>query len=224
MTQSPRTDTVVHVGTVSLDLSPPQRPDGYRELAVALQAWGNLTGYRGPREHLWLVLTAARRLDTAHRQIERVREGFGQLKEIKPNPMRRMEETLAVLGDAQLAMIALYRAASAAERITPYVTVPFPALVKQRMEGLKQLRDAFEHADDRALGYVSRREKDPEKAWKSMVVFGKALIGTREIRYRKWSLGIDKPATGIFLSLRRFIRKAWLELCHADFESRHQLL
>jgi hypothetical protein len=76
-----------------------------KEVAAALQAWGNLTGYSGPREHLWLVLTAARRLDTAHRQIERVREGLDHLKEPRANPMRRADATLAVLGDAQLAMI-----------------------------------------------------------------------------------------------------------------------
>jgi hypothetical protein len=93
------------------------------------------------------------------------------------------------------------------------VTVPFPVLVKNRMAGLKELRDAYEHADDRALGLISRKVQDPDKAWKSIAIFGKALIEKRQIRYRRWSLGIDRPATDIAISIRRFLRNAWIELC-----------
>jgi hypothetical protein len=166
-------------------------------------------------------MTAARRLDTAHRQLERTRTGLDDLKNPTPSPQRRADATLAAIGDAQLTMIALYRAAKAAERVAGLVTVPFPAVLRERMSSLEELRNAFEHADDRALGYIARGAMDEEKAWNSIIATARGVIEARRIRYRTWSLGIDKPATDIFIALRRFLRKAWLELCHDDHQRRH---
>ena len=81
------------------------------------------------------------------------------------------------------------------------------------MKGLAELRNAFEHADERAMGYIARGVQDQEKAWNSIVAGGRAVIADRKVRYRRWSLSLDKPATDIFIALRRFLRAAWLELC-----------
>lgn len=67
-------------------------------MAVALQAWGGLTGYSGSKELFWVVMAAARRLDTAHRQLERVREGIDKL-ETQPRRvrLREMEDVFTTL-------------------------------------------------------------------------------------------------------------------------------
>jgi hypothetical protein len=205
-------DVVVHVGAARLDLSPPPKPDGYKEVAYALQAWAAITGYHGRRDHFWLVLMAARRLDSAHRQLERTRAGLDDLKNPKGSPQQRAAATLAVIGDAQLTMVALYRAASASQRVAGAVTVPFPSLVTRKMRTLEELRHAFEHVDDRALGFVSRGVRNERAAWNSIVSGGRAVISARRVRYRRWSLGLDQPATDLCVALRRFLRNAWLEL------------
>lgn len=189
-------------------------------MAVALQAWGGLTSYSGSKELFWVVMAAARRLDTAHRQLERVREGIDKL-ETQPRRvrLREMEDVFTILGDAQLAVIALYRAAVTAqtiESLAPQLRARFPAVVRRRINALEQLRNAYEHVEDRAQGFVARGQMDKEKAWKAMSVLGEELRGSRKIRYRRWSIGVDKPATEMCVALRSYIRAAWLELCRAD--------
>ena len=121
--------------TAHLDLSPPPRADGYKELALAAQMWANFAGFHGTRASYWRGINAARRLDLGHRQIERVRAGIDSFTGSHgSNAMRRNEELLVVLGDAQLAMICLYRAASMAEQISRGVSVNFPSSVRRHMD------------------------------------------------------------------------------------------
>ena len=71
---------------------------------------------RPPGEQWRLVLSAARRLDAGHQQIERVREGVDSMPAMgSPAGRRRLYE---VLGDAEMAIIAINRALDIAASLT----------------------------------------------------------------------------------------------------------
>jgi hypothetical protein len=222
-------EIVVQVPPTGIELSPPPRPDGYRELALALQMWAGVSGYKGDRKAFWYVLGAARRLDTAHRQFERVRLEL----DAPPPPDRpqgpppEAERVFEILGDAQLAVIALHRAAAMAERLESCLGVTlgvrFPRSVARRMPGIRELRHAQEHVDDRALGLIAKGSPDLRKAHRAFSILGDDLVRTRRIRYRRWSLDVDGPTTSLFQALRGYLLSAWVELCDKDRQRRHRM-
>ena len=62
-----------------LRIESPPRADGYRPICDPLWVWSALTGGAPIEETRLVVYAAARRLDSAHLQIERVREALDRL-------------------------------------------------------------------------------------------------------------------------------------------------
>src|SRR3954454_3223888 len=218
---------VIQAEAGHLDLSTPPRADGYRRLATALQTWGSLLKYPVD-DRFWYVIGCARRLDTAHRQLERVREGLDAATEARARRRRNLEwidESLAVLGDAELSMIALYRALKMASELEgtlgPSLKRTFPTRLSERRVSIKELRDAYEHIEHRAIGKISL--KGPPGDWRAHGAFSRAgeeLQRTRRIRYRKWSIGIYSPATALCIDLRDWLRGTWMEMCGEEWTRR----
>jgi hypothetical protein len=223
-----------HVRTITFppvvfELSPDPWPDGYREAAVMSQLLGGITAYKGRPEVFWAVVSAGRRLDTAHLMFERVRHQLANGDLLAP-PTPWSEEhvelcrRLAILGDAQLAASSLHAAAKAVRGVPAVARqhrfkVPraFPAKVERRMQSLFELRNAYEHADARARGEVNlRRDVDVKKAHRAFDRLGQQLEMTRTIRYRRYSLGIDQPASDLMVALRQFLRDVWWDVCHEE--------
>jgi hypothetical protein len=183
--------------------------------------WGGIVGYPRDDENFWYVISCARRLDTAHRQLERVREGLDLIAEARARGRSKadwIDDRIAILGDVELAMVALFRALDQGARLENSLDVklrhPFPKRLSDRLGAIKELRNAYEHIDHRALGKLSRQAPTGNRrAHAAFSHAGEELEVTRTIRYRRWSLGIDAPATGLCVALRRWLRLTWLEIC-----------
>jgi hypothetical protein len=193
-TSHPR-HVVVQAEGARLDLSPQPRPDGYRRLATALQTWGGLLNY--PVDHrFWYVIGTARRLDTAHRQLEAVRTGLDAVAQARAGRSLNLDwidERIAIVGDAQLAIITLSRALDAASALETNLHVQlrkkFPPRLAKRQTTLVHLRDSYEHFEHRAMGKTGRTMPPGDRrAWKAFSRAGEELEETRRMRYRRWSM------------------------------------
>lgn len=107
------------------------RSDGYRPVCDTLWVWGTLLGFPSLEEYR-LILSAARRLDSGHRQIERVREGIATSP--PEGSIAAREAMHEIIGDAELAVIALDKALDIIVSLSGryQLTRSMPALVLQK--------------------------------------------------------------------------------------------
>jgi tetratricopeptide (TPR) repeat protein len=196
-------------------MSEPPRPDGYEPLAIGLMVYAGAAGF--PREEkFWYVASAARRLDAAHRLFEEVRKGLDDYKTTGGH----IADLFDILGDIELAIVAMHRAIDMAGEASHKLNLSstLPANIEHKRKAIKELRDAFEHIDDRALGNIRRGKSDKQQAHTLFAnIFGKAGIGQtlltqRKLTYRQWWLEIDTEATELFKAVRKYLRDAGVEL------------
>lgn len=211
----------VHLGEVHMDLRAAPRPDGYRPITEMLWVWPTFAG--PPSDAAWrYVLSIARRLDTAHRQLERLRTATDYASRLLrgatgTDPASR-EAAFAASGEAELFVIGLYRALRMAADLKELFTLTAqrPPDLGQRIRDVKELRDAFEHIDDRAF---QRRRRKHDAAALTVFEFQPFLFRQRKLRYHQSSLGIDAEATELMIATRDYVVQAWIELCSRDARS-----
>jgi hypothetical protein len=206
----PSTPQLVHL-TGHARIESPPREDGYRPICDPLWVWAALAGAPSRTESR-VGHTPARRLDAGHLQIERVRDGINRLQSGTPplgSPAGRavMHE---VIGDAELAIIALDAAITIAVSLTGRyrVTAGLPALVGRKQTLVRNLRDHYSHVKERALGYVP---EDRDVRFEDAFNFD-ALINDREYTEGADSLGIDAEATELIVATRDYLVRVWTEL------------
>jgi hypothetical protein len=185
--------------------------DGYRPICDPL--WSTAAIFGAPsRPDTLLILSAARSLDTAHLQIERVRSGLTDIADgTSPigSPAGRAA-MYAVIGDAEHAMIALALVLRVIRKLDrDYdLSVSPPGVVMQKRRLIKRLRDHYSHVDERAFGLV---RKKPDVRAEEAFEFG-ALLASRKFTDGKVSLKIDADATKLFNAARGYLIDAWREL------------
>ena len=162
---SERIDETPHravLGAAKMSLAAPAASDGYRPIAESLAMWALLMG-SPPEDQFRLVLAAARRLDTAHRQLQRVREGLAAEHLGVGSPLGR-RQILEVVGDAETAMVALNKALRIALTIPGSfrVNVGVPREISQRAGFVERMRDHYEHIEARAVGKIKDRRTQPK--------------------------------------------------------------
>jgi hypothetical protein len=96
------------------------------------------------------------------------------------------------------------------------VTTPVPVLLHEKLGDAKEIRDAFEHIDERAFK-LRRRVEDP--AALTVFEFQGLLFRERRLRYHQSSLGIDQEVTQLIIATRDYVVKAWTELCESNARS-----
>jgi hypothetical protein len=181
------------------------RVDGYRPITDPLWVWATILG-SFPSDGSWRVfVSAARRLDSAHRQIERVREGIDKLPPMG-SPAGRWAMH-AVIGDAEMAIWALDKALDLAVQIQGRYRIPgtFPKIITEKRPLVEALRDHWSHIDERAVGKVNKKE-DPtaENAWEYPQIFN-----ARAFTDGTDSLGIDAESTALCVATRDYLVGAW---------------
>lgn len=183
------------------------RSDGYRPICDALWVWGTLLGFPSLEEYR-LISSAARRLDSGHRQIEQVREGIATAP--PEGSIAAREAMHEIIGDAELAVIALDKTLDIIVGLPGRyrLTLSMPALVPQKRQLIADLRDHYAHIDERALGKV-RGKPNPraEDAWEFV-----ALLVDRKLTDGHGSLGIDDEATELCVEARGYLLAAWTQL------------
>jgi hypothetical protein len=188
----------------------PPRQDGYRPIAEPLWVWATVTQSQITTDTWRLFWSAARRLDTGHRQIERVREALSVLPP-KGTPAGR-QAIHDVVGDAEMAVWALDKALDIAHSLSGRyrITVPFPKFVLERRALVADLRDHYSHIDERALGR-KKGKADPRAAAQAFEFL--ALVSQRILTDGNASIGIDEEATQLCIEARDYLVEAWAALC-----------
>jgi hypothetical protein len=198
---------------VAIKLNPakieqPPRSDGYRPICDPLWAWGTLLGLPSAEEYR-LVWSAARRLDSGHRQIERVREG---IETLPPHGSIAGRQAMhEIIGDAELAVMALDKTLDiVVDKLTGLcrVTRPIPTLILQKRPLLERMRDHYSHIDERAFGRVKGKlNPAAEEAWEFP-----ALFVDRKLTDGTDSLGVDGEATELCIAARDHLVASWKQL------------
>lgn len=159
-------------------------------------------------EEYRLVWSAARRLDTGHQQIERVRDALANMPPLgSPAGRQRMHEVVA---DAEMGVWAIDKALDIALSLCGRyrIKTSLPQVARDKQPLLERLRDHYSHIDERALGRVKGKQ-DPTAA--EAFEFP-ALIRDRVLTDGRDSLGIDEETTELCVATRNYVVAAWKEL------------
>ncbi|MBE0418090.1 MAG: hypothetical protein IBX63_10030 [Coriobacteriia bacterium] len=135
----------------------------YPPLANTVWTWLSI-GNPGERDEgtSRYLIAAARRLDAAAGAWERVTSELPSVEELaarSSNPTTRAR-IFRLVADVEIAVIALRRVVDMVERAQDQIAAaqPVPDVVARHSGDLKEIRDAFEHIDERALGRVRKRQ------------------------------------------------------------------
>ena len=183
-------------------------PDGYA--AVSNTVWTWLQDGPSPDPALFRFLfAAARRLDTAHDLC------FNALNELGSRPDEPFIKTRArifkALGYAELMCVALNRAIRMIKAIPPEfsVSVALPNTVDAIFPALKEIRDALEHIEERALEIVNARgDHHPD----ALTIFDQNdFFASGVLRYADQSLDVRAEVIPALIASRKFIFEVAVE-------------
>lgn len=202
-----------------------RRPDGYvpvcEDMMLATMVGG---GLMPPPVAFRYLMTAGRRLDGAHVQLERTRTLVDVLKPV--DERYRAESTrgffddqrvrldfFQMLNEAEMTLIALNRALKMAELAPEELRLaeapPMPEEVDKRSKAIAELRNAYEHIDDRLMERLNRAGKLGAEALGATMLAREGLLGERRWKYRQWSIGIDDEMTTVMVGLRDYLWTLW---------------
>ena len=174
---------------------------GYAPIANTVWTWYQF-GVHDQR-FLHFIFSFARRLDTAHALW-----AVAIQDRDRANSLVGIEARVGLIGalaTAEVAVVALYRAIrmakSLVERFRPDFSVPDGAT--SVLEPLKQIRDAFEHIDERAEGTSGQSHNPDPDAW---TIFEQpSFFSSGVLTYKNWSLGFDDDVLASLLDCRELI-------------------
>jgi hypothetical protein len=185
----------------------PPDADGYAPLTNTLWTWMNIGLAPESEAVARYLLAAARRLDVAHRGFHRILDNLETFNRGAPGPQTRLA-LFEIVGEVEITIVALSRAVDMAvtlDQLAPIKT-PSPARVIAMRETLTELRNAYEHIEDRAQGQV-RSKPDPQ----ALTIFDwSTLFQERAITYAGHRLALeDLPL--VLLDTRTFLKEAGAE-------------
>ena len=181
----------------------PPRPDGYRPIANTVWTWHQLV-----RERLGFFLflfALARRTDAAHTLWASTIE---KLKEARAGKgIAQRQEILNSLATAEVTLIALSRCyRMAGGLIRKYCPeLHLPESIQSTRETVKEMRDAFEHIDERAAGIIGPGKEHPS----ALTIFNQPdFIPSSVIRYKSHELDFENQVLAGLIGCRNLIMEA----------------
>jgi hypothetical protein len=128
-------------------------PDGYATISNTVWTWLITTSTPADPALFRFLLAASRRLDTAHSLYTQVEAALGSIS--GPYPHQR-EQAFAALGLSEVLCVSLSRAVDMLQKIPAQfsINLPLPATITGKALPLRDVRNAFEHIEERALGNV----------------------------------------------------------------------
>jgi hypothetical protein len=182
-----------------VDRTSPGGPDGYAPVANTLWTW-LMVGAPPDPALLRFLFACARRLDTAHALYANVVEALTG----RPDPfIKARHRVFAALGQAELMCVALGRAIDMMTNVPSQLTAPvvLPAISATVTLALREIRNAFEHIEDRAVGNV--RGKPHVDA---LSIFDQRdLISHGVLRYAAHSLDLRTDVFPMLIEVRRAV-------------------
>ena len=191
------------ISSDEIDALSPKGYGGYAPVANTVWTWYSIVG---EREGFFLYLYAlARRLDAAHASWELA---------MRERENARSEGAIAqrigffrALSEAEVTIIALYRAMNMLLQFNGVFSLDLeiPDSVRKLEPMVKDMRDAFEHIDERAQGKINLRGKMDAEA---LTIFNQPdFIGSSVLHYRGKDLHFHEDVLATLLSCRELVLK-----------------
>ena len=174
-------------------------PDGYASLANTIWTWLQIPPH--PDEKLFNYLFAmARRLDTAHDLCSTAISLLNEQPAMSSLPSRA--QLFRALGLAELACVALYRAIKMIRDFSSEFSslVAVPQIMEALFPALEEIRNSFEHIEDRAMGQVRRKPHQD-----AISTFNQAAFTSGILRYANYSLDLRKAMIPALIAGRQQI-------------------
>ncbi len=177
---------------------------GYAPVANTIWTW-----YRIVSERVGFVLflfSLARRTDAAHALWASAMETRNEA--LKADGIPKRHKSFIALATAEMAIIALHRCTrmvhSLVDQFCPELEVPDS--VNKISRPVEEMRHAFEHIDDRAMGKFGPSQKiDPV----ALTIFDQPdFLDSAILQYRGHTLDLESDVIGALLDCRKFIMAA----------------
>lgn len=201
------------VGSDEIDALSPVGMGGYAPVANTIWTWHQFKGEQ--LGYFLFIFAFARRLDAAHRSwSEAMKDRENAISE---GGITRRAGSFNALATAEVTLVALYRTTTMAgtlvQKYCPDLVVPDE--VQKIQPALKEMRDAFEHIDERAEGKVGMNQKLDSSA---LSIFDQPdFIESAVLRYKEHSLNFDEDVLSALLACRELIIESIDSRAHTRF-------
>lgn len=203
----PGDDVTIEQGAMIIELAAIDRreaesfpADAYVPVTAVLGSWLALRGLDDDTARYLLAL--ARRLDAAALLSERIQELWNRLDEdLGAAATRRL--VLELIRTTEIAIVTFGRVSNLIQkaRANASVTTSIPNDLNSAHSQVKELRDAYEHIEERSIGRVY---KSPNPAVLAMFDYSD-LIRTGSVHYLGFSLNVRTELPELIQSARQFI-------------------
>lgn len=187
-----------------IDAQSAQGFGGYTPVANTVWTWYRIVGEEVTFFVFFFAL--ARRVDAAHGLWALAIQERERAKEEGALPRRT--GFLNALATAEVAIIALHRGFVMIYSLIDkfQLDIEVPQGVKKIREVVREMRNAFEHIDERAEGRIGRsKEFDPE----ALTIFDQPdFVDSSMLRYKGYSLNFEEEVLAALLECREFIMSA----------------
>ncbi|MGW5751298.1 light-mediated development protein DET1 [Nocardia rhamnosiphila] len=173
---------------------------GYVPLTPVLFTWMAIAAPASVSVSRYL-LAAARRLDQAQALFQRVED----LRQTEPEGAPAARRAIfALVGAVELALVSLARVVDMCEQAhnTIGVSAPVPQDIVSRATAVREVRNAYEHIEDRALGNV-RRKPDPDAA---TIFDHETIVRDGVIAYGRYRLDLASDIPILIVAARKFLK------------------
>jgi hypothetical protein len=201
-------------GIAQLDLiDSHSRPDetGYAPLADTVWTWLRIVRFSDEGQFRY-VIAAARRLDSAQRAFRRVatlRSDLEQLLENNAWGVLLRATTAELVGEIEAAVIALARAINMITAAPKHLQTArdLPESLLQARRTVTEIRNAYEHIDDRAFGRI----KNEVHADALTIFDNEELFRNNRITYGHHSLDLENEGD-LLMSARDYLKRVTADL------------
>ena len=185
---------------------------GYAPLAPVLFTWMTLTAQHHSDAKRRFLLAAARRLDRAHTLFAHVGELRRELQVNPPEGAPAVRRAIFdLLGTIELALVALNRAMDMSAKANADIgtTVTVPADITTWRKCVTEIRDAYEHIDERAVGEI---HKNPSQSQIALSIFDHERVVTDGvIAYGGYQIDLDNVVPDLITATRQYLKDAAAE-------------
>jgi len=189
--------------------------DGYSSIANTVYTWlslyPNLNSKIIPQQVSYLLLSVARRLDASHEGFSLLHSKLKELETVEYG-IRQRNLIFEIVGLVEIAIVAMNRAFQMADQLGHDFSVStlFPTSVKDKLAAIKNMRDAYEHIDNRAFGLVGQK---PKRHPDALSVFNVERLFQEGIAtYGSYELDIYNEAIQLLIDTRQYLKDATSEL------------
>jgi hypothetical protein len=179
---------------------------GYVPLTPVLFTWMRF-GTSHSEDKQRYLLSAARRLDRAQTLFERVGELRHELQQSPPEGAPAVRRAVFdLVGTTELALVALSRAIDMCVKAPAVIetTISVPPTITNLRDCVVQIRDAYEHIDERAVGEVRR---NPHVT--ALTIFDHdRIVADGVITYGGYYLDLAADVPDLITAARQYLKDA----------------